>query len=117
MNTTTTKLLWLPGLAMAVSAISGITALSTGQGMTGDTAGWIQSPCTGYHMPASCGTNLFTDFASHAADAQTNDTGAEMSPVAEIWERMRGGLKKTITGPRRWKRWPTKKATVRISRF
>jgi membrane-bound lytic murein transglycosylase D len=43
-------------------------------------------------MPGSCGTNLFTDFASHAADAQTNDTGAEMSPVAEIWERMRGGF-------------------------
>ena len=92
MNTTTTKLLWLPGLAMAVSAISGITALSSGHEITGDATGRIQSQCTGYRMPASCAAYLFTDFESPAAVAQTKDTGAEMSPVAEIWERMRGGF-------------------------
>jgi hypothetical protein len=89
MNTTTTKLLWLPGLAMAVSAISGVTALSSVHGITGEMAGWIESQCTGYRMQGSCGADLFMDFASYAAVAQTKDTGAEMSPVAEIWEHAR----------------------------
>jgi peptidoglycan lytic transglycosylase D len=92
MNTTTTKLLWLPGLAMAVSAISGIATLSSGHGMSGDTAGWIQSQCAGSRMPDSCAVDLFTDFPSPAVDMQTENIGAEMSPVVEIWDRLRGGF-------------------------
>ena len=94
MNTTTTKLLWLPGLSMAiaVSAISGIAAFSSEHGMADDSAGWIQSQCTGSRMLDSCAADPFTDFESPALDVQTEDTGAEMSLVAEIWDRLRGGF-------------------------
>ncbi len=92
MNTTTTKLLWLPGLAMAVSAISGIATLSSEYGMAGDTAGWIRSQCAGSRMPDSCAADLFTDFTAPAVDMQTEDIEAEMSPVIEIWDRLRGGF-------------------------
>jgi membrane-bound lytic murein transglycosylase D len=92
MNTTITKLLWLPGLAMAVSALSGIAALSSGHGMTGDTAGWTRLQCAGSRMPYACASDLFTDFASPAVDAQIEDTGSKMSPVIEIWDRLRGGF-------------------------
>ena len=89
MNTTTAKLLWLPGLAMAVSAASGITALSSGHGMSGDEAGWIQSQCADSRMQVSCAADMYTDFASPAADAQTEGIEAEISPVVEIWDRLR----------------------------
>jgi len=89
MNTTTAKLLWLPGLAMAVSTLSGITALSSVHGMSDDEAGWIRSQCADSRMQDSCAVDLYTDFASPAADAQTEDIETEASPVVEIWDRLR----------------------------
>jgi membrane-bound lytic murein transglycosylase D len=89
MNTTTAKLLWLPGLAMAVSTLSGITALSSVHGMSDDEAGWIRSQCADSRMQDSCAADLYTDFASPAADAQTEDIETEASPVVEIWDRLR----------------------------
>jgi membrane-bound lytic murein transglycosylase D len=92
MNTTTTKLLWLPGLAMAVSAVTGIASLSTGRGMTGDPAGWLSSQCASSRMPDSCVADLFTDAASPADDTPAEYTEAQTAPVVEIWERLRDGF-------------------------
>jgi peptidoglycan lytic transglycosylase D len=92
MNTSTTKLLWLSGLAMAVSAISGIASLSTGNLVTGDEAKWIRSRCAASRTADACGTDLLPDLASPAADTQAEDTGAEMAPVVEIWNRLRSGF-------------------------
>jgi membrane-bound lytic murein transglycosylase D len=74
---------------MAVSTLSGITALSSVHGMSDDEAGWIRSQCADSRMQDSCAVDLYTDFASPAADAQTEDIETEASPVVEIWDRLR----------------------------
>jgi len=92
MNTTTTKLLWLSGLAMAVTAVSGIAALSSGHGMSMDQAEWIQSQCADSSMPDFCAADLLADFAASAPGASLKDITEESVPATEIWDRLRSGF-------------------------
>jgi membrane-bound lytic murein transglycosylase D len=92
MNTTTTNLLWLSGMAMAVSAVSGIAALSSGHGMHIDQAEWIQSRCADSGMPDFCAADLQADFATSGADAPREDATEDPAPAAEIWGRLRSGF-------------------------
>jgi len=92
MNTISTNLLWLPGLAMALSAITVLSPPSTGNVVTGDEAEWIQSRCTVSRTTYSCSADPFPDRASPAADTQAGYTGAEMGPVTQIWNRLRRGF-------------------------
>ena len=92
MNTITTKLLWLTGLALAASAVSGIASLSTGNGVSGDETEGISPQCAGSRMPDDCAAELITDFVSPAADTQDEDIEAETAPVVEIWDRLRSGF-------------------------
>lgn len=92
MNTTTTKLLWLSGLAMTVTAVSGIAALSSGHGMSMDQAEWIQSQCADSSMPDFCAADLLADFAASAPGASLEDITEESVPATEIWDRLRSGF-------------------------
>jgi len=92
MNTKTTNLLWLSGLAMTISAASGIGALSSGYGMSLDQAHWIQSQCTESSMPDFCAADLLADFATSVADTPPGDVTEDVAPVAEIWDRLRSGF-------------------------
>jgi membrane-bound lytic murein transglycosylase D len=92
MNTITTKLLWLSGLTLTVSAVTGIASLSTVHGMSGDEVAWTRPQCADSRMPDSCTTSLYTDFISPDAGTQVEDIGAEVAPVVDIWERLRSGF-------------------------
>jgi membrane-bound lytic murein transglycosylase D len=92
MKTTTTNLLWLSGLAMAVSAVSGIAALSSGHGMGADQAEWIHSQCARSSMPDFCAADLLADFATSIADTPDEDLTEDPAPAAEIWDRLRSGF-------------------------
>ena len=92
MNTKTTKLFWLSGLAMAITAVSGIAALSSGYVMSLDQARWIQSQCADSNMPDFCAADLRADFATSVADTPPADVTEDAAPVAEIWDRLRSGF-------------------------
>ncbi len=99
MNTITTKLPWLPGLAMAVSAVASITALTTGRGVTGPDVEWNTLRCDVTRMSDHCPPDPFLESMPPATDPPAEDTAADTAPVGEIWSRMRGGFSLPKSAP------------------
>ena len=93
MNTTTTNLLWLPGLAFAVCAVSSIAAFSSGDdGMNMDQAYWTQGQCADSSMPGLCDAGRLADIATSVTDTPPEDATKASRPLTEIWHRLRSGF-------------------------
>ena len=93
MNTTTTNLLWLPGLAFAVCAVSSIAAFSSGDdGMDMDQAYWTQGPCADSSMLGLCDAGRLADIATSVTDTPPEDATKASRPLTEIWHRLRSGF-------------------------
>jgi peptidoglycan lytic transglycosylase D len=100
MTTINSKLPWLSSLAMAVSAVSGITALSTGRVMTGHQMDWGALLCPGSQMSAYCVADPFSGSAAAPDATQPQHSAADTAPVGEIWDRMRDGFTLPPASPR-----------------
>lgn len=92
MNTTTTNPLWLPGLAIAACAISGIAAFSSGNVMKLDQAAWIQAQCADSSLLDLCIADRLAGIATSITYLPTGDATKEPAAPAEIWDRLRSGF-------------------------